>query len=451
VNIEGSALPLVAKIKKPIESCVPGVTVHTNYDMIETVKPQEASGEVLFTYDVYWKENLDLKWASRWDVHLTMDNQIPAKVHWLQISKSLVVLYGLSAMLAAVLAHNLRSNDTTSESAGADESCKRFGWRLVHADFFRAPLFSPMLLAVCCGTGAQLVCTALVVICAACLGYLSPAQRGYLLLGILSIYSLSGVLNGYVATRLYMTFKGARLQDLTIATSLAFPGLICFIFLLVNLVAYFNASTLAAPWYAIFTLTFGWLGILVPLVYVGANLGHQHGTLVFPLTISKIPRQIPRQPLHRNSLMDSAISGFLHSLVAGFLPFLAICVEQYYILSSLWSGYYYYEYGFLLLVTLIVFLTCAEVSILMTYFRLNSEDYRWWWHSFCNGGSMGMFVFGYSFIYYQQLEAFSLSAFIVYFGCMALFSIALFAMLGFVGLAASLWFSMNLFSSIMIQ
>jgi transmembrane 9 superfamily member 2/4 len=240
-----------------------------------------------------------------------------------------------------------------------------------------------------------------------------------------------------------MTSKGTRCQEVTMATALAFPGLICCVFSLVNLVAWFNGSTLATPWYAIFWLTFGWLGILVPMVFAGAYLGHYQGALELPLTTSKIPRQIPRQPLYKNNLFDLAISGFL--------PFGAIFVELYYMMSSVWMGFYYYVYGFLLLATLIVLLTCAEVSILMTYFRFNTEDYCWWWRSFCNGGSMAIYVFGYSFVYYKQLEAFSFSTFIVYFGCMALFSIALFSMLGFVGLAASLWFSMNLFSSIMIQ
>jgi hypothetical protein len=48
-----------------------------------------------------------------------------------------------------------------------------------------------MLLALCSGTGAQLVCTALVVVCIAVLSYMSPAQRGYLLLGFRSIFFLA--------------------------------------------------------------------------------------------------------------------------------------------------------------------------------------------------------------------------------------------------------------------
>jgi transmembrane 9 superfamily protein 2/4 len=38
--------------------------------------PQLASGRVLFTYDVIWIENTELKWASRWDIYLTMDEYV---------------------------------------------------------------------------------------------------------------------------------------------------------------------------------------------------------------------------------------------------------------------------------------------------------------------------------------------------------------------------------------
>lgn len=66
-----------ATIKKPIASCdsnIPlGQRSHTTYEMITEVdrEPQLASGQVLFTYDVHWVENLELKWASRWDIYLS--------------------------------------------------------------------------------------------------------------------------------------------------------------------------------------------------------------------------------------------------------------------------------------------------------------------------------------------------------------------------------------------
>ncbi len=42
---------------------------------------------------------------------------------------------------------------------------------------------------------------------------------------------------------------------------------------------------------------------------------------------------------------------------------------------------------FLFLVMVVLIITCAEVSILLCYFQLCNEDYRWWWRSFLSSGS----------------------------------------------------------------
>lgn len=66
-----------ASLKNPIASCdyKSSSKKHTTYGMIKNsgLGPQLASGKVLFTYDVIWIENLELKWASRWDIYLSMD------------------------------------------------------------------------------------------------------------------------------------------------------------------------------------------------------------------------------------------------------------------------------------------------------------------------------------------------------------------------------------------
>ena len=71
-------------------------------------QPQSASGKVLFTYDVIWLENPYLRWDSHWDIYLSMDDAIPARVHWLSILNSLVIVMVLSTMIAAILVRKLR-------------------------------------------------------------------------------------------------------------------------------------------------------------------------------------------------------------------------------------------------------------------------------------------------------------------------------------------------------
>jgi transmembrane 9 superfamily protein 2/4 len=137
--------------------------------------------------------------------------------------------------------------------------------------------------------------------------------------------------------------------------------------------------------------------------------------------------------------------------IGGILPFGACFVELFYIMSSMWMDYYYYVFGFLFLVFLILLVTCAEITVLFTYFQLCSEDYHWWWRSFCNGGSSAIYVFLYSFVYFKQLEGNSLATYCLYFGYMGLLSVAMFLMMGFVGLSTSLWFNKTIFASIKID
>merc|ERR1712050_746044 len=107
-------------------------------------------------------------------------------------------------------------------------------------------------------------------------------------------------------------------------------------------------------------------------------------------------------------------------------------------MSSVWMEYYYYVFGFLIIVYIILLLTCAEIAILSNYFSLCQENYHWWYRSFCMGGSVSLYVFGYSCFYFQQLQANSLSTYVLYFGYMMLSTIAMFCMTGTVGLLSCL-------------
>ena len=83
---------------------------------------------------------------------------------------------------------------------------------------------------------------------------------------------------------------------------------------------------------------------------------------------SSIPRQIPPQQWY--------FSSWLVYTVGGVLPFGAVFVELYFILASVWLDQYYYVFGFLFLVFLLLAITCAEIAIVLIYFQLCSEDYR---------------------------------------------------------------------------
>lgn len=449
---EGEPKPFkVADIQNPIESCNPKISKkdHTRYEMVYARgrEPQPASGRVLFTYDVIWTENKQLHWASRWDVYLSMDNAVPAKVHWLSIANSLVIVVVLSAMIGAILVRNLRRDFNRYNRLATDEEkaedMEEFGWKLVHADVFRPPSFSPLLMSVCCGTGAQLLCMSILTILFSAMGFLSPSNRGALIMAQLLLYVLMGSVAGYITARLYKTFKGKSWQKATACVAFGFPGITFGLFLIMNIVALSQGSSDAVPPLTMFVLLFLWFGISTPLVFFGAYFGYKQEAIEFPVNTSSIPRQIPDQPWFMGLLFTMAVGGIL--------PFGACFVELYFILASVWMDQYYYVFAFLLLVFAILIITAAEITVLFNYFQLCGENYHWWWRAFNTGGSTGIYVFLYSFVYFKQLEANSLATYVLYFGYMGLSSLGLFLMTGFVGVSTCLWFNKTIFGSIKID
>mmetsp|Transcript_17469 Transcript_17469/g.31701 ORF Transcript_17469/g.31701 Transcript_17469/m.31701 type:complete len:695 (+) Transcript_17469:75-2159(+) len=452
-NAGGNGPFKVADIQNRIQSCnhKNRSKEHTRYEMVHANDrgPQPAHGGVLFTYDVIWTENVDLHWSSRWYIYLTMDNAIPAEIHWFSIWNSLFMVILLSAMIATILVRNLRRDfkyykRLVTDEEKAESIIIEFSWKLVHADVFRAPNFSPLLLAVCCGTGAQLLCTAFWTILLSAIGFVNPARRGSLLMALIVLYALSGSVAGYVTARFYKTFKGEGWQKATACTAFGFPGIAFGLCLIVDIMATLSqTSTYAVPVMSIVVLLFLWLGILTPLVFLGAYKGFKWDAIEFPVNTSSISREIPVQPWFRSLPFALAISGIF--------PFRACFVEMNFILASAWLDQYYYAaFGFLLIVFAILLILCAEMAVLLNFSQLKGGNYHWWWRSFINGGSISLWVFFYSFVHFKSIkaEAASVLTLVVYFGYMGLASLGLFLMTGFVGISACLWFNKTMFASI---
>ena len=49
----------------------------------------------------------------------------------------------------------------------------------------------------------------------------------------------------------------------------------------------------------------------------------------------------------------------------------------------------YTIYSILCIVFIILIIVTAFITVALTYFQLAVEDHRWWWRSFCCGGSTG--------------------------------------------------------------
>merc|ERR1712139_448308 len=138
-------------------------------------------------------------------------------------------------------------------------------------------------------------------------------------------------------------------------------------------------------------------------------------------------------------------------LVGGVLPFGAVFIELFFILSSIWLHQYYYVFGFLLVVLLILIITCAEITIVLLYFQLCAEDYHWWWRSFLTSGSTAFYVFLYSAFYFSKLESNMTITYVMYFGYMSLICLGMFLLTGTIGMYSALWFTKKIYSSIKVD
>jgi transmembrane 9 superfamily protein 2/4 len=112
----------------------------------------------------------------------------------------------------------------------------------------------------------------------------------------------------------------------------------------------------------------------------------------------------------------------------------------------------YFVFGFLFIVLIILVATCAEITIVMCYFQLCNEDYRWWWRSYLSAGSSGGYLFLYSMWYFfSKLSIEGLVPSVLYFSYMGMISITFFILTGSIGFFACLWFVRRIYGAIKVD
>ncbi|VFQ61305.1 unnamed protein product [Cuscuta campestris] len=415
---------------------------HAKRTVTTSDSPQEVADkkEIIFTYDVEFQES-DIKWASRWDTYLLMTDD---QIHWFSIVNSLMIVLFLSGMVAMIMLRTLyRDISKYNQLETQEEAQEETGWKLVHGDVFRPPTNSD-LLCVCVGTGVQFLGMTLVTMIFAVLGFLSPSNRGGLMTAMLLVWAFMGVLAGYASARLYKMFRGSEWKKITLQTAFMFPGVFFVVFFILNALIWGERSSGAVPFGTMFALVFLWFGVSVPLVFVGSYVGFKKPAIEGPVKTNKIPRQIPEQAWYMNPVFSI--------LIGGILPFGAVFVELFFILTSIWLQQFYYIFGFLFVVFVILVITCAEITIVLCYFQLCSEDYLWWWRSYLTSGSSALYLFVYSaFYFFTKLEITKPVSGILYFGYMLIASFAFFVLTGTIGFYACFWFTRRIYSSVKID
>ena len=97
-----------------------------------------------------------------------------------------------------ILLRTLHKDIARYNQMDAEDAQEEFGWKLVHGDVFRPPK-KGMFLSVLVGNGAQIAIMMAVTLVFACLGFLSPANRGSLMTCIIVLYVCLGTPAGRLA------------------------------------------------------------------------------------------------------------------------------------------------------------------------------------------------------------------------------------------------------------
>eukprot|EP00058_Branchiostoma_floridae_P007674 XP_002593162.1 hypothetical protein BRAFLDRAFT_277886 [Branchiostoma floridae] len=382
------------------------------------------------------------KWASRWDYIL--DSMPHTNIQWFSIMNSLVIVLFLSGMVAMILLRTLHKDIARyNQMESAEEAQEEFGWKLVHGDVFRPPR-KGMLLSVFLGTGCQIISMTVTTLIFACLGFLSPANRGALMTCVIILYVCLGTPAGYVSARMYKTFGGERWKTNVLMTSFLVQGVVFGVFFMMNLVLWVEGSSAAIPFSTLIALLALWFCVSVPLTFIGAYFGFKKRPIEHPVRTNQIPRQIPEQSFYTKPLPGI--------IMGGVLPFGCIFIQLFFILNSIWSHQIYYMFGFLFLVVLILVITCSEATILLCYFHLCAEDYHWWWRSFLTSGFTAFYFFIYSVHYFvSKLAIEGMASTFLYFGYTFIMVLLFFLFTGTIGFFSCFWFVSKIYSVVKVD
>jgi len=442
-DVEPKFMSVPAECIDPEQSMRPPMVISVD----DTQLNSAGNVEVVLTYSIGWEPS-PIRWASRWDIYLSMNHRYDDEVHWFAIINSLLIIFLLTGMVALIMMRTLRKdvlyyNRVLTDEERAEEK-EESGWKLVHGDVFRPPAQFPMLFSAMIGTSSQLLGMAIVTLFFAAVGFLSPANRGSLMIALVSLFVLMGSAGGYTSARTYKSFGGKEWQKCILLTAFLFPGICFSLFFFVNLCVWHMGSSGAVPFGSMFAMLALWMGISVPLTFLGAYFGFRKPKTEPATAVSPYPRAIPDQVWYLRPVIMVPVGGIL--------PFGAVFVELFFILSSIWLDQFYYVYGFLVLVFVILVITCSELTVVMVYFQLCAEDYQWWWRSFFTSGSCAFYMWCYSCFYFMtKLDMVLFVSGVVYFAYMWMVCLGFFLITGLVGYASSSYFIHTIYGALKVD
>jgi len=401
----------------------------------EEPRAVEAGAGILFSYGVSWVP-VDVPFEQRWQRYLDY-NFFEHQIHWFSIFNSFMMVIFLVGLVALILLRTLRQDYASMFKDGDGDSFEDLdrdladetGWKKIHGDVFRDPS-NWILLCVVVGVGYQLLFLMFCVISVALIGTLYVG-RGSVINLIVLFYALGSMVAGYKSGSMYAQSKGQAWKTVMGLTIFAFPTFLFAVAMLLNSVALSYSAVMAIHMPQILTVVGIWTLTSLPLTILGTILGRNwSGQNTAPCRVSPIPNYLP--------VKKWFLEPHVVIPLGGVLPFGSIFIEMYFVFTSFWNYKFYYVYGFMFLVSVMLVIVCGCVAIVVTYFLLNAEDYHWQWPSFLCVSSTAFYVFLYAVYFFcTKTKMHGLFQTTFYLGYVTVLCAALALVCGTVGFSAA--------------
>ncbi|KAJ0546921.1 putative nonaspanin (TM9SF) [Helianthus annuus] len=420
--------------------------------MVDVTNDMET--DVDFTYSIYWGESKG-KFEERlndYSPSSILPLHINAHVH--SIANSCFTIFIVIICLVIVIYTRFLHKDISRytrdvEEAEVTNNQEQKGWKNIHGDVFRFPehksLFSAAL-----GSGTQLLALVVIILILGVMGVFQPFVQVVFLKALVIIYAVTSVVSGYTSASFYHQLKGtAWIKNALLTGGLYFVPVFLTFSVNTTTFAVYNGQTDTFPLNSIITLFIVWIFLATPLLILGGIMGKNRASdFQAPCRTTKSPKKALKLVWYKGIIPQMVL--------AGFLPFSVIKIQIYDNLSAVWGHGIYTFYNSMAIMFVLLLIMTSLVSVMLTSFQLAVEDHEWWWRSFFNGGSTGLYVYGYGIYYYFYYYFLSdmnrdMNSFVpsfCFFGYMTCLGYGMFLALGTVGFCASLLFVRYMYTSV---
>lgn len=357
----------------------------------------ENSTEIAFTFSVKFEtisNGTESVRASRF-VYVN-----PAIAHHVFMTSAaciaLSILVVLLVLYKAIWKDGQRSGNEFDEFDG-------YEWKLIHADVFRPPLKANTL-CLLIGWGTQLV-IAFVLLLAVGLDNTDLLSLGSVLDGLFRAFLLAGPFGGLFSGRFFKTVGDGNWRGFLLKAGALPPLAFAVLAVLAAVAARDSNSAVTIP----IRWVVGYSALNFVLTGFGVLVGFKLPVFSLAQNVNRLPRQIPPISYVKSTLLPYVIAAVfvyaspaanVHNLMVAAWTRDPLLVD----VSSLLAN---------LIALIIESILCGVV---ITFWKLSNEDYRWWWPAFKSAGSAAVVFFLYGVFFWRTLwTPFDFLATLVYF------------------------------------